>query len=51
MESNNEPEFWTVLKTPPKTQEELDYEFWKQIIGETRDVYRVTIVDYLTVCK
>lgn len=32
MESNNEPEFWTILKTPPMTQQQLIEEAWVEVM-------------------
>ena len=48
--NNKEPEFWTILKTPPKTKKQLEYEFWTKILAD--DVYRGFVFqDYLTICK
>jgi len=52
MKNNKEPEFWTILKTPLKTQKELDYEFWVKILADCEDVRRGHVFqDYLTICK
>lgn len=36
MENNQEPEFWTVLKTPPKTEEDKYIEIWTEAIAAVR---------------